>query len=44
MRRSRPQGQRGKSSIHARIEHVLAHRKNRFGLFIRTTGITGQPL
>ena len=29
-----------KSSIRARIEHVFAHQKNRFGLFIRTIGIT----
>ena len=27
-----------KSSIRARIEHVFAHQKNRFGLFIRTIG------
>lgn len=27
------------SSIRARIEHVFAHQKNRFGLFIRTIGI-----
>lgn len=29
-----------KSSIRARIEHMFAHQKNRFGLFIRTIGIT----
>lgn len=29
-----------KSSIRARIEHGFAHQKNRFGLFIRTIGIT----
>ena len=29
----------GKSSIRARIEHVFAHQKNKFGLFIRTIGI-----
>lgn len=29
----------GKSSIRAAIEHVFAHQKNRFGLFIRTIGI-----
>lgn len=29
-----------KSLIRARIEHVFAHQKNRFGLFIRTIGIT----
>lgn len=28
-----------KSSIRAAIEHVFAHQKNRFGLFIRTIGI-----
>ena len=28
-----------KSSIRARVEHVFAHQKNRFGLFIRTIGI-----
>ncbi len=28
-----------KSSIRAAVEHVFAHQKNRFGLFIRTTGI-----
>jgi len=28
-----------KSSIRARIEHVFAHQKHRFGLFIRTIGI-----
>ena len=28
-----------KSSIRARIEHVFAHQKNKFGLFIRTIGI-----
>lgn len=29
-----------KSSIRAAVEHVFAHQKNRFGLFIRTIGIT----
>ncbi|MEP0581521.1 MULTISPECIES: transposase [Alphaproteobacteria] len=29
-----------KSSVRARVEHVFAHQKNRYGLFIRTTGIT----
>lgn len=29
----------GKSSIRAAIEHVFAHQKNRFGLFIRTIGV-----
>ena len=28
-----------KSSVRARIEHVFAHQKTRFGLFIRTIGI-----
>ena len=28
-----------KSSIRARIEHVFAHQKSRFGLFIRTIGL-----
>ncbi len=28
-----------KSSIRARIEHVFAHQKTRFGLFIRTIGL-----
>lgn len=28
-----------KSSVRAKIEHVFAHQKNRFGLFIRTIGI-----
>ena len=28
-----------KSTVRARVEHVFAHQKNRFGLFIRTTGI-----
>jgi len=28
-----------KSAIRARIEHVFAHQKNRYGLFIRTIGI-----
>ena len=28
-----------KSSVRARVGHVFAHRKNRFGLFIRTIGI-----
>lgn len=29
----------GKSAIRAVVEHVFAHQKNRFGLFIRTIGI-----
>ncbi len=28
-----------KSAIRATVEHVFAHQKNRFGLFIRTIGI-----
>ena len=28
-----------KSSLRAHVEHVFAHQKNRFGLFIRTIGI-----
>ena len=28
-----------KSSIRATVEHVLAHQKSRFGLFIRTIGL-----
>jgi len=28
-----------KSSIRAHVEHVFAHQKNRFGLFIRTIGL-----
>jgi IS5 family transposase len=28
-----------KSSVRARVEHVFAHQKNRFGLFIRTIGL-----
>jgi IS5 family transposase len=28
-----------KSTVRARVEHVFAHQKNRFGLFIRTIGL-----
>lgn len=28
-----------KSAVRARVEHVFAHQKNRYGLFIRTIGI-----
>lgn len=28
-----------KSKIRAKVEHVFAHQKNRFGLFIRTIGL-----
>jgi IS5 family transposase len=31
----------GKSAIRAAVEHVFAHLKNRFGLFIRTIGLAG---
>lgn len=30
----------GKSAIRATVEHVFAYQKNRFGLFIRTIGLT----
>jgi hypothetical protein len=33
-----------RSAVRARIEHVFAHQKNRFGLFIRTIGITRAKL
>jgi IS5 family transposase len=29
-----------KSAIRTKVEHVFAHQKNRFGLFIRTIGVT----
>ncbi len=28
-----------KSTMRAKVEHVFAHQKNRFGLFIRTIGL-----
>ena len=28
-----------KSAVRARVEHVFAHQKNRYGLFIRTIGL-----
>ena len=28
-----------KSSVRSRVEHVIAHQKNRYGLFIRTIGL-----
>ena len=28
-----------KSSVQAHVEHVFAHQKNRYGLFIRTIGL-----
>lgn len=33
------QANAGKSAIRAAVEHVFAHQKNRFGLFIRTIGL-----
>lgn len=33
------QANAAKSAIRARVEHVFAHQKNRFGLFIRTIGL-----
>lgn len=32
-------GNAAKSAIRARVEHVFAHQKNRYGLFIRTIGL-----
>ena len=28
-----------KSAVRAKVEHVFAHQKNRYGLFIRTIGL-----
>ena len=28
-----------RSSVRAKVEHVFAHQKNRYGLFIRTIGL-----
>ena len=39
MPRATARANAAKSSIRARIEHVFAHQKNRFGLFIRTIGL-----
>ncbi len=39
MPRATARANAAKSAIRARIEHVFAHQKNRFGLFIRTIGI-----
>jgi IS5 family transposase len=39
MTRATARDNAAKSAIRARIEHVFAHQKNRFGLFIRTIGI-----
>ncbi|MFT2093262.1 hypothetical protein ACMS1Z_01060 [Acidiphilium multivorum] len=33
------QANAAKSSVRDHVEHVFAHQKNRFGLFIRTIGI-----
>ena len=32
-------GNARKSAIRARVEHVFAHQKGRYGLFIRTIGL-----
>ena len=39
MPRATAQANARKSSVRAAVEHVFAHQKNRFGLFIRTIGI-----
>ena len=39
MPRATAQANAAKSAIRAKIEHVFAHQKNRFGLFIRTIGL-----
>ncbi|QHD70732.1 IS5 family transposase (plasmid) [Sphingobium yanoikuyae] len=39
MPRATARANAAKSTIRARVEHVFAHQKNRFGLFIRTIGI-----
>jgi len=39
MTRSMAQANAKKSSVRAAVEHVFAHQKNRFGLFIRTIGL-----
>jgi len=39
MPRATARANAAKSSIRAHIEHVFAHQKNRFGLFIRTIGL-----
>ncbi|MFC4290799.1 hypothetical protein ACFOWX_00015 [Sphingorhabdus arenilitoris] len=33
-------GNAAKSAIRAKVEHVFAHQKCRFGLYIRTIGLT----
>ncbi|MFC6623821.1 IS5 family transposase [Novosphingobium panipatense] len=38
MRKATARANAAKSSIRAHVEHVFAHQKNRFGLFIRTIG------
>jgi IS5 family transposase len=39
MPRATARANAAKSSIRAHVEHVFAHQKNRFGLFIRTIGL-----
>lgn len=39
MSRATAQANAKKSSVRAAVEHVFAHQKNRFGLFIRTIGL-----
>jgi len=39
MSKATAQANAKKSSVRAAVEHVFAHQKNRFGLFIRTIGI-----
>ena len=39
MPRAMARANAAKSSIRAHVEHVFAHQKNRFGLFIRTIGL-----
>lgn len=40
MPRATARANAAKSSIRAHVEHVFAHQKNRFGLFIRTIGLS----
>ena len=39
MSRATARANAAKSSIRAHVEHIFAHQKNRFGLFIRTIGL-----
>ena len=39
MPRATARAKAAKSSIRAHIEHVFAHQKNPFGLFVRTIGL-----